>query len=187
MKFLILTVILLLAINHSQASTWGLAIGSANFDSEIAEEEGIDESATLLSAMYEKHQNEELFFAVGLNIYLIDDNEEFTNNTTGGVKSSSASGGGLSGEYGIKFYFSEQTTFSITGGYEAILSASRSISNCIDCDSEDIDIDGGPFLRAGLRYHNEDGYSLGINASQFLNSEDGLESAIAFTLMFGDY
>jgi len=70
--------------------------------------------------------------------------------------------------------------FSAQGGFSAVMSSERSISYCDDCHSEDIDIDGGAFVRGGI-VKNFENVAVGLQATHYL-SGDGLKNNLALTI-----
>jgi len=150
-----------------------------NINADQSVEEGIEDSSTALSFFYTRPKKNKTNFTVGANLYMFDDNEGFTNNTTGGVKSSNAMGVGIFGDIGYRLKANSKLTFIPKAGYEAMISSERSISNCLDCDEEDIDIDAGIYAEIATRFHLKNS-DLQVRFRQFLDGDEGLENAIIF-------
>ncbi len=157
-------------------SGWSFSVGaSANFDSEVAAQEGVEDSAVFLSGAWEK-QNENLVFSAGLNIYFLSDEDSFNvlvedNDGDISLASSDALGFGGFGEIGYSFELSSDSSrFDLLGGLE-IISAERSIANCTNCPSESISIDGGLYVKPRFRYFTESNFVFSVELKQYLSGD----------------
>jgi hypothetical protein len=65
-------------------------------------------------------------------------------------------------------------------GFDQVFGSDRSISNCSNCYSEDIDIDGGVFVQGGIR-HNFQSFSAGVSVTRYLTG-DGLTNRLSVTI-----
>lgn len=126
----------------------------------------------------------------GLVIYNFDDQDEFSQDTQsvwGGDIDSSTSdvvGIGVYGEFGYLHKLSTENDFTVGAnlGYE-YLDVNREIGSCVDCYSEDVDLDGGLYLRpfASMKL----GSSTALEVSyKHPFSDEGLESVIQFGVIF---
>lgn len=153
--------------------SWSAHIANLNMDSKVAEEQGVNDSIFVLGGAAERYSSSSDFtFSLGVDILLFDDKAGFSNQTTDGEKSSSASGGMLFAEYGPRIQFGEsnQYFFDARAGYNVLLSASRSISYCDGCDSEDIEFDGGAYGVLGLG-HSFSSFDLGLQYQQYFSGD----------------
>ena len=153
--------------------SWSAHIANLNMDSKVAEEQGVNDSIFVLGAAAERYfTGSDFTFSLGLDLLLFDDKDGFSNQTTGGRKSSSASGGMLFAEYGTKINFGEnhQNFVEARAGYSGLLSASRSISYCDGCDSEDIEFDGGTYGLLGVG-HSFTSFDLGLQFQQYFSGD----------------
>ncbi len=157
------------------------SVGRANFDSDIAEQERIEDSSTFLRAMWEG-QKGQLVYGAGVGMYLYSDNEGFTQwvedsfGNTDRAKSS-ASGFTAIGEVGYAKALNENIALEALGGVELMLSSERGIDNCSNCYEQDIDIDGGMYLMPRLRISSTGSFNFSISYQHFLSGD--IESAIA--------
>ncbi len=146
------------AMPVTEASNWGFSfhIEQAKLDPVVAKRIGLHDTATVLGMAGERRMNDNSMSVVtGLNIYLYNDNAGFTQNTTKGVKESSASGGSFFVEYGPKIHLGDDNKFHLIAhaGYNAMISANRTIDDCSNCHSESIKLRGGPYALAGVGFN----------------------------------
>ncbi len=112
----------------------------------------------------------------GGRFFFYDDKDEFRQNTTAGDMSSTADGFSLFGEIGYRILNEEKVSFDIFAGIELMVQSQRSIDNCADCFSEEIDIDSGPYLSPKLNVHLTERWFIGINYVQHISGD--LENVI---------
>lgn len=128
--------------------------------------------------------------SLGVDIIFYDDNNEFSQDVIGdglfndgehSRESSSAMGFLLSAASGYQWVFGKENkaALQLQGGFSAMLSSERSISNCSDCRSEDIDIDGGAFVRAKLLGTGST-IKYGLVLTQYVNGDLG--TAVGFQI-----
>jgi len=142
----------------TSAWSWSGHIDHVNIDAEAAWLQGIDEGATAIGFAAERYTNEsEMTLSLGASILLYNDNDEFAQYVRSywgneSYSESDASGLMLFAEYGPKYRFGADNLsfFTVRGGASAILGSERSISNCSNCYSEKIDIDGGVYGLLGI-------------------------------------
>jgi hypothetical protein len=72
--------------------------------------------------------------------------------------------------YAWKFGEEAKTAVRLQGGFAIVTSSERSIANCSNCSTEDIDIGGGIFVRATLLQSFES-WSMGVFVQQYLNGD----------------
>lgn len=106
-----------------------------------------------------------------------EDNAEFTNNTTSGKMTSGITLWSSALFAGLKIpevYLSEDYSSYIFANMNfGIMWAyfeKREIENCLDCDSEELNIDGGLFINPEI-YYVIDGFGLGFSYKHFFNSD----------------
>jgi len=87
-----------------------------------------------------------------------------------------------SAAFGKLWRFGEQSDIilSTQGGFSVVGSSERSISFCDDCHSEDIDVDGGVFVRGEIT-KNFESVAIGLQATHYLG-DDGLKDNIGVTV-----
>lgn len=157
------------------------SLGKANFDSQTAREEGIGDSATMLRLMWEG-QKSQLVYGAGMGIYLYDDKAEFSQlveDSFGDVDNAESSATGITaiGEIGYAKPLNAQVSMEAVGGVELMLSSDRSIGNCSNCYSEDIDIGGGLYVMPRIRFSSAGTFNFSLSYQHFLSGD--IESTVA--------
>lgn len=173
---------------------WGYSanLATLSIDSDKAIEEGIEDNVISLG-LYADYTQNNWITSLGMDVVFYDDNNEFSQQVVGdglfnegdrSTESSDAMGFLLSAASGYQWYFGEENkaALQLQGGFSAMVSSERSISNCSDCRSEDIDIDGGAFVRAKLLGTGES-ISYGLVLTQYVSGDLG--TAIGFQIGFG--
>jgi hypothetical protein len=169
--------------------SYGAEFSSVSFDSDTALQEGIEDKA-LLIGLGVNYRSSSFITSASLDFILYDDNEEFSQLVVGdgllndgdvSVESSDASAIGFTLASGYEWKFGENDRASgiLQGGLTGVFGSERSIANCSNCSTEDIDIDGGFFIGGKLGYHMES-FSVGLSARQYL-SGDGLSNVFGIT------
>ena len=172
------------ADTEAAASTsweFGGSVASLSIDSESAGKEGVKDTAFTLQLFADYQYKSKWLTTLGADFVGYSDNEGFTNNTTGGVMSSNASGFLLAGSTGPMWRFGDDKqviTFTQLG-MSSMMSSERNISNCSNCDVEEIDIDAGGFIRVGALYNFEH-VAIGATIHHYLSGD--LDNSIGFTL-----
>jgi hypothetical protein len=138
--------------------SWSGHVDHVTIDSEAAAEQWIEDSATAIGGAAEYYSSKtENTLVLGASVLLYHDNAEFAQYVEdywGDVDytESDATAFMLFAEYGPKYRFGQDNMsfFSVRGGVSGILASERSISNCSNCYSEDIEIDGGVYGVLGI-------------------------------------
>jgi hypothetical protein len=138
--------------------SWSGHVDHVTIDSQAAAEQWIEDSATAIGGAAEYYSSKtENTLVLGASILLYRDNAEFAQYVEdywGDVDytESDATAFMLFAEYGPKYRFGQDNMsfFSVRGGVSGILASERSISNCRNCYSEDIEIDGGVYGVLGI-------------------------------------
>jgi len=138
--------------------SWSGHVDHVAIDSEAAAEQWIEDSATAIGGAAEYYSSKtENTLVLGASVLLYHDNAEFAQYVEdywGDVDytESDATAFMLFAEYGPKYRFGQDNMsfFSVRGGVSGILASERSISNCSNCYSEDIEIDGGVYGVLGI-------------------------------------
>ncbi len=162
-----------------------ISLGEVNFDSEIANLERVKDSATYLKLGYEG-KNNQLIYGGGLSGFFYSDRNRFnqlTEDPFGDIsrQSSSAEAFNLYFEGGYSYQFSHYWSFDMLFGHELVLSSERSISNCSNCFSEDIDIDSGLYFIPRIKLLPNDSNLIWSLSYQYYLSGD-VENAAYLTL-----
>ena len=169
--------------------SWGGYAGLASLDSTSAAQQGVDDSAWVTGFMAEYTQSAWIT-SIGLDVVFYDDNQKFTQEVEGSgafndgdrsTASSSANGYLLYAGTGYQWLFTEQQNVAVRlqGGYGLMVSSERSIGYCTDCYSEDIDIDGGLYIKASA-LHSGDSVSFGGYIQQYIS--DGLNTVLGVSI-----
>jgi len=151
-----------------------------------AEKEGVGDDAFGLGIAYTLILKEHYFLTIGLGGIFFDDKDEFKQvvkeerifrSDRFSTESSDVIGGSASVELGLRAALNQSKKIFAAGsvGYRYI-GAEREISNCIDCDDETVDIDGGLFLKPSLNYMFSDIVQGSVGYQFFPNSD--VEGAI---------
>lgn len=155
---------------------FGIGIGHANIDQEAARSEFIDDGALnfSLTAMYLKNN---WMTTLGTEIISYDDDASFSQDVTSpffgdSTEDSSATGILFTGAFGYRWTYQENDAAStyLQAGASFMIDSSRGIDNCSNCYSEDIDIEGGGFIRGGVHY-SWNAVGLGIEYTQFMSGD----------------
>ncbi len=182
------TACLCLCVNSAfsaSSSQLYFGLGNAAFDPAIAFTQGVEDDALALEFGYEKRLHSGFVWGAGINWYAYSDNNGFsvqTEGVFGGVERSDSSASGLSGfgELGYSYTPSKKIELSLMAGYELMLSSSRSVSNCSNCPSEDIDIDTGAYFNPKVVYTFDNMWTLGLSYNSYVSSD--VESLISIQL-----
>jgi hypothetical protein len=138
--------------------SWSGHVDHINIDKEAAFSQGIKDTAIAVGGAAEYYSsNSENTLSLGINVLFYRDNAAFgqyVDDYWSGVdyEESDANAFMLFAEYGPKYRFGRDnmTFVTIRGGISGILASERSISNCRNCYSEDIEIDGGVYGVIGI-------------------------------------
>ncbi|WP_050976925.1 hypothetical protein [Cellvibrio sp. BR] len=139
--------------------SWSGHVDHVRFDEEAAASQGIEDTATAVGGAAEYYSsNSENTLSLGINVLFYRDNAAFGQYVEDywgddvDYEESDANAFMLFAEYGPKYRFGQDnmTFVTVRGGISGILASERSISNCSDCYSEDIEIDGGLYGVIGI-------------------------------------
>lgn len=169
------------------------SVETLTFDEVVATEQFVDSSALSFNLEGEYFFNEKISSAVGFGFIHYDDNNGFSQQTEsvfgGGQETSESSA------VGIPFYFDAgYTRFSGTelpayvtlrGGYSYMVESERSIGNCSDCKTQDIEIDGGAYALAGAGLNLFRSFSLGVYYKRYFSGD--MDDAVGLMLSFGSF
>ncbi len=138
--------------------SWSGHVDHITFDKQAAAAQFIEKTATAVGGAAEYYSStSENTLSLGVNLLFYRDNAAFSQYVEdwyGDVdyEESDANAFMLFAEYGPKYRFGRDnmTFVTIRGGVSGILASERSISNCRNCYSEDIEIDGGVYGVIGI-------------------------------------
>lgn len=153
-------------------------LGSVSFDPQVAASMAaqIDDSAFALEFGYERRLKSGFVWGAGINFYSYSDNAGFsviTESQFGSVKRSDSDASAFTGfgELGYSFTPNKKVALSLMAGYERVFTSSRSISNCRNCPSEDIDIDAGAYLTPKVVYTFDNNWTLGLSYNGYVSGD----------------
>ncbi len=138
--------------------SWSGHADHINIDKQAAAEQWIEDTAFAIGGAAEYYASDsENTLSIGASVLFYRDNAEFSQYVEDywgdeDYEESDANAFMLFAEYGPKYRFGRDnmTFFSVRGGVSGILGSERSISNCRNCYSEDIEIDGGLYGVIGI-------------------------------------
>ncbi|MFQ5568258.1 MAG: hypothetical protein ACE5G0_01200 [Rhodothermales bacterium] len=158
----------------------GFGLSTTSIDKHAAGEEGIGSRGLGFQARWSLRYHEVFDLSAHFGGEYVKDKESFTQGTTGGTKKSSTwpvFGGVSTGLFTPAIRLGSdpgapRLSFGGYVGYEWILSARRSISDCIDCRSEKLHLRSGMFLEPGLELYIWRRSGLGAYYRIFENDAD---------------
>lgn len=162
------------------------ALGRIAIDDEVAFLEGIEDTATYFRLGWEG-QSDAWLYGAGLSGYLYSDNEGFSvlvEEEFSGDVSTAGSDANAFNFYAEGGYSHDLSAFAFVdfiGGMEIVLISERSVSNCSNCPSQDIDVGSGLFVAPRLRLMAGNGFTFAISYTQYLTGD----TENAFAANFG--
>lgn len=176
--------------NRQGDSQWSINIESVAIDSQAAREAFIDSKAFAMNFEWEYFNTHNLVTSIGLGFIQYDDNAGFsqeTENVWSGDRqnsSSDASAMPIYVEFGHKSSHGAQDNFflSAEAGFAIITGSERSIPNCSNCSSFDIDISGGLYGNFAAGVIASDVFSLGLHYKHYFSGD--LKSAVGMDFIF---
>lgn len=161
---------------------WSAHVGTLNIDSNVAQEQRIEDSAWVLGAAAERFSSDSsLTFLVGIDLIGYGDNYSFRQETNKGEKSSDASAAMVYAEFGPKVPFGKDDSnyFLAHAGVSGIFSSERGIGYCTDCYSESIDVKGGAYGVLGVG-HSFGRVDIGLQYQQYFSGD--LDNSLRFNI-----
>lgn len=181
------------ATSVSLANKWlfNVTVETLNIDQKVADEQLIEPDAPALFLEGEYFFNDTFSAAGGFGFIQYDDNNEFSQLTEsvygGDEESSDSSATGIPLYFALgytRFYGSTLPVYwSMHGGASYMLESERSISNCSNCHSEDIEVDGGVYGEASAGINLFRSVTLGVYYKSYFSGD--MEDAVGLKLSFG--
>jgi hypothetical protein len=171
-------------INSFDYSGWTFALGYSSLEKENARNEFIGTNATFFKMGWEGQTNN-FAYGAGIDGYLLKDNDSFeviVEDVFGdrSRESSSANAFGFYGEVGMSYSFGTNNKIDLMGGVD-LLWAERSISNCSDCPSEDINLDGGFYVEPRIRMMSDNHFIFTLGYRQYVSGDIDGGFSLGFT------
>ena len=170
-----------------QATThsWYAGLGRISFDETTARQEGVDSSANFFRAGWEMEQSTGLIVGAGFGYYEYSDNRSFSQRTEdnfGNIENSDSDASALSlyGEVGYGKSYGKVVNLDIIGGLEQFFSSERSIPNCSDCESQDIDINAGFYIKPRFRIVAENGFTFTLSYQNYISGDTSSSISATF-------
>ncbi|MFL0811357.1 MAG: porin family protein [Agarilytica sp.] len=161
------------------------SLGEFDLSSKVAREEGVKDNATYFQFAWQA-QDKTWLWGAGLSGLLYTDRRDFTQfveDQSGDEFSadSEAQAVNIFGEGGYAYAPSKFVSLDMLVGLEVVLSSERSIANCTDCYSEDIDINSGLYISPRVRLlAGEHGFMVGLAYQRYLEAD--IEGGVMLTI-----
>ena len=164
-------------------------VGFVGIDEDKAFEQGVDDSAIIFDIGYIGTVGDHFSFLAGIYIPLIDDEDQFSqtveNNFGGDIsnESSDISAWGILLEASGRLPLNDVVSLGGAVGMRT-LTADREIAYCSDCYSEDIDLDGGSYMRPYLSIRTSHMFSFEISYISFFSGDftDGPQANFVWSI-----
>lgn len=162
-------------VTTDQDSTWYLAVGRVSLDEKAAASEAVKDDANYFRLGWQR-RSDAFVFGLGLSSYIYKDRAGFSQEVEDyfgdvSTEDSSATSFNLFGELGYSHPLSSMVRLELVTGFELVLSSERSINNCSDCYSEDIDLDSGAYIMPRVLLQTEKGFTAGLAYQHFINGD----------------
>ncbi len=164
-------------------------ISTINIDSDRALQEGVEDSA-LQIGFYADYLQNSWVSTIGASFIIYQDDREFEQTVIGKglyndgdiyIESSDANAMLIHLATGYRWTFGEaqKLDFITQGGFSFSALSERSIDYCSNCYSEDIELDGGAFIKARLS-HSSESVRFGLMVQQFISGD--FDTVIGFEI-----
>ncbi|AMX03364.1 hypothetical protein [Microbulbifer thermotolerans] len=167
--------------------SWGISAEFINFNTDVATVNGIADSGIGLGGSYSGEKG--LFnFTIGASLFYVDDKAEFSQRVQNSwtddeyTEDSSIDAVSLYLDGGILYPLSEGVSLGMNVGYR-YFDIDRSIANCSNCYSEEIQIESDTYLKPFARFTFNDRFS-GTLAYFSYTGDKGAENSVQFEVNF---
>ena len=166
---------------------WNISVLHTSLDDNVLIE-GIDNNAIGFGVDADYIQNNWIT-TISAQYLAYDDNNEFSQYVVGAgfanrgdesTEGSDASGLLIGIATGHMYFFGEKNDIAVIAqvGVNTMINSERSITLCDNCHSEDIDVDGGLFLKGGI-VKDTGSFSLGFHATTYVSGDLGTTFSIS--------
>lgn len=177
------------------AKRWivNVSVERVSMDEEVTASQWVEPDANAIMFEAEYYLNQNWSTVVGLGYLQYDDLNGFSQLTEsiygGDVDSSGSTASALPlvFDFGYTRFTDSNVPFYYTlrGGTTYLLASERSIENCTDCYSEDIEIDGGVFAQAGFGFNPARWLTIGLYYKSYFSGD--IEDSIGIKFAFGRF
>ena len=150
--------------------------GEITINSATALKEGVEDTATYFLFAMESFTKKPWIFGGGLSFIQYSDNKGFSQpvvdqNGQSSTASSNAGAVSIFGNLGVGATYWNAVSTDLLIGYEFTVESDRTISNCTDCATVDIDINMGAYINPRLRFHASNGFTIALAYRQYLTGD----------------
>jgi len=180
-------------INMAHKWQVNVAYEEVNINQQVADHELIDSSAQSITLDGEYFFDPHVSTAIGIGLLSYDDNNAFTQQTqsvwSNDVSNSSSTAQGVPMYLDVGYTQYSETSvpvyFTARGGFGVMLQSDRSIDNCSDCYSENIDVRDGAYALVGVGVNLFSSFNLGVYYRKYISGD--LEDSVGLRLSFGSF
>jgi len=143
--------------------------------------QGLGDSAYGLDLIGTYYFSSNLAASIGIGVINIEDNNSFSETVESTTPfgsdtetlKSSATGLPLFAEVNYQNTLIANTPlrFRIGGGFKNITNSTRGVINCVECTSDELDIDGGAYANLGAFYTSRKQHKTGVTLKQYFSGD----------------
>ncbi len=167
-------------VSADSTGDWRLSIEGNMFsiDNSIRASEGLGQSGGGLDLGVVYYFAPKMAAKLGFGFVAFTDDQKFSQQVVSNFGdrdrfSSGVSAANFFGELLYQAPMKDQSNFGYRAslGYSLFAEAERSIDRCVDCRVDALDIEGGPYLSAGLFFKYSRKGKIGLSARQYLSDD----------------
>lgn len=155
-------------------TTWRISVDQLSFDSAKTQPSGVSDTSSGLGLAIDIKKG---FMVGGFGMYagsLSDDNQfsQTVEDQYGNISEADSTVSAISffGEIGASYNAANIAYLDLVSGYQT-MSIDRSISNCSDCDSDDIPVDGGLYVKPRVKVALGEKFLLSASYTSYLSGD----------------
>jgi len=175
----------------SKGKTWhtSISLGGFTVDPSLFSE-GVGERGFGLDVSAGYRFNPHFIGVLGMGIANFEDQDSFSQQVTGQFGGSVSSRSSdvtafplfAEAQYESAMSIVENLHYRLGAGYTVLALAERSISNCIDCASDEVNINGGAYLAGSLLMRNFGNIDFGVALKQYVSGD--LKNALSIWIEY---
>lgn len=156
----------------------GVDLFTSALDAQTADGEGVGTRGWGMQVNFGLTALQVLTARVDLGLVALRDERRFTQETNLGDQTSGVAGGMATVAAGLRtppVSFGPETPVRVAAGAgvgHSWIDANRTIANCIDCDGENVSVDGGNFWEAGLQFDQGGRSGIAVRYRAYLGEAD---------------